>query len=133
MSMTHHFHAVVWIDHSEARIFELGTTGVDHRRIRPAGRRGNVHHKAGTVGSGHAPTDTHFFAAIADALKPVHEILIVGHGQAKTELAHFIRDHVPALAPRIMSVETLDNPTDGEVIAFARNFFQIRDRMTPQR
>jgi stalled ribosome rescue protein Dom34 len=131
--MAHHFHAVVWIDHSEARIFELGTTGVEHRRIRPTDRRGNIHHKAGTVGPGHAPADTHFFAAIADALESIREILIVGHGQAKTELAHYIRDHVPALAPRIMGVEALDNPTEGEVVAFARNFFDIRDQMTPQR
>jgi stalled ribosome rescue protein Dom34 len=131
--MAHHFHAVVWIDHSEARIFELGTTGVEHRRIRPTDRRGNIHHKAGTVGPGHAPADTHFFAAIADALESIREILIVGHGHAKTELAHYIRDHVPALAPRIMGVEALDNLTEGEVVAFARNFFDIRDRMTPQR
>jgi hypothetical protein len=32
-----------------------------------------------------------------------------------------------------MGVEALDNPTEGEVVAFARNFFDIRDRMTPQR
>jgi stalled ribosome rescue protein Dom34 len=131
--MTHHFHAVVWIDHSEARIFELGTTGVEHKRVRPTDRRGNIHHKAGTVGPGHMPTDAHFFAAVVEALQPIREILIVGHGQAKTELAHYIRDHVPTLAPRIMGVETLDNPTEGEVVAFARNFFEIRDRMTPQR
>jgi len=131
--MAHHFHAVVWIDHSEARIYELGTTGVEHRRVRPTDRRGNIHHKAGTVGPGHAAMDTHFLAQVADALNPIREILIVGHGQAKTELAHYIRDHVPALAPRIMGVETVDNPTEGEVIAFARNFFEIRDRMTPQR
>src|SRR5512135_1053297 len=131
--MTHHFHAVVWIDHAETRIFEFGTTGVEQRRIRPTDRPGNIHHKAGTFGSGHAQPDTHYFSAIADALKPIHEVLIVGHGQAKTELAHFIRDHVATLAPRIMGVETLDNPSEGEIVAFARKFFEAKDRMTPQR
>lgn len=131
--MTHHFHAVVWIDYAEARIIEFGTTGIEQRRIRPSDRLGNIHHKAGTFGPGHAHVDTHFFRTIVDALKPNHEILIVGHGQAKTELAHFIRDHAPTLAPRIMAIETLDNPSEGEVIAFARKFFEKRDRMTPQR
>ena len=130
--MPHHFHAVVWIDHAETRIFEFGTGGIEHHRIRPTDRRGNIHHKSGTVGSGHEHEDKHYLAAIASALKPNHEILIVGHGQAKIELAHHIRDHVPALALRIMGVETLYHPTEGEVIAFARNFFEKKDRTTPQ-
>ena len=130
--MTHHFHAVVWIDHQETRIFEFGQTGIELHRIRAGGDGGTIHHKSGTVGSGHAPIDKHYLRAIVDALTPNHEILIVGHGTAKTELAHFIRDHAPALAPRIMGVETLDKPTEGEVIAFARKFFEIKDRTTPQ-
>jgi hypothetical protein len=58
--------------------------------------------------------------------------LIVGHGTAKDEFASFIRDHVPALAPRIMGVETVDQPTKGEILAFARKFFEVKDRTTPQ-
>jgi|SRR5690242_13054604 hypothetical protein len=130
--MTHHFHAVVWIDHQETRIFEFGQTGIERHRIRAGGDGGTIHHKSGTVGSGHAPIDKHYLRAIVDALTPNHEILIVGHGTAKTELAHFIRDHAPALAPRIMGVETLDKPTEGEVVAFARKFFEMKDRTTPQ-
>ena len=131
--MTHHFHAVVWIDHKEARIFEFGESGVEHHRIRPPdGQGGNIHHKAGTVGSGHSHEAKAYLTAVADALKPSHEILIVGHGQAKTELAHYIRDHMPALAPRIMGVEAIDHHSDGEVLAFARKFFEQKDHMTPQ-
>lgn len=131
--MAHHFHAVVWIDHQETRIFEFGADDIDRHRIRAADRPGNIHHKSGTVGSGHAASDKSYLSAIADALKPNHEILIVGHGMAKTELAHYIRDHVPALAPRIMGVESIDQPTEGEVIALARTFFKRIDRTTPQR
>ncbi|MEJ1968974.1 MAG: hypothetical protein WDN03_10160 [Rhizomicrobium sp.] len=130
--MAHHFHSVVWIDHKETRIFEFGTGGIEHHRIHPGERQGNIHHKAGSVGSGHSHEDKHYLSAIADALKPNHEILIVGHGQAKIELAHYIRDHVPALAPRIMGIEALDNPTEGEVVAFARKFFEEKDKTTPQ-
>jgi stalled ribosome rescue protein Dom34 len=131
--MSHHFHAVVWIDHKEARIFEFGESGVEHHRVRPADRSGNVHHKSGTVGSGHEHADKHYLSAVADALKPNHEILIVGHGPVKTELAHYIRDEVPALAPRIMGVEAVDQPSEGEVLALARKFFEAKDRTTPQR
>ncbi|HEY0106428.1 MAG TPA: hypothetical protein VGB91_10120 [Rhizomicrobium sp.] len=130
--MTHHFHAVVWIDHDEARIFEFGADGVTEHRVRAGDRLGNIHHKAGTVGSGHAQEDKHYLAAVAAMLKPNHEILIVGHGQAKTELSHYVRDHVPALAPRIMGVEPVGNVSEGEVVAFARAFFAAKDRTTPQ-
>jgi hypothetical protein len=131
--MPHHFHAVVCIDHSEALVFEIAQDDVTEHRIRPSERQGNIHHKAGSVGSGHAHEDKSYFMAVSDALQPSHEILIVGHGTAKTEFAHFVRDHVPALAPRIMGVEAMDHPTNGEIVAFARKFFEQKDRMTPQR
>jgi hypothetical protein len=131
--MTHHFHSVVYIDHSEAVIFEFSADDVTEKRIRPADHQGNVHHKAGSVGSGHAPEDKAYFSAVVAALQPSHEILIVGHGTEKAEFAHFIRDHVPALAPRIMGVETVAQPTKGEIVALARKFFDEKDRMTPQR
>jgi len=131
--MSHHFHAVVWIDHEEARIFEFGTGGVAKHRVKAESKTGHVHHKAGTMGSGHVHADKHYLAAIAAALKPYHEVLIVGHGETKTELSHYIRDHEAALAPKIMGVEAIGNLTEGEVVAHARKFFEARDRMTPQR
>jgi len=122
----------VWIDHEEARIFEFGTDGVAKQHIRQENKPGHIHHKAGTVGSGHAHEDKHYLAAVSAALKPNHEILIVGHGQSKTELAHYIRDHVPDLAPKIMGVESVGNVTEAEVVALARKFFEAKDRTTPQ-
>ena len=112
--MTHHFHAVVWIDHAEAVIFEFAEGDVSEHRIKATDRQGNIHHKAGSVGSGHAHDSKSYLTAVVGALKPSHEILIVGDGTAKEELASFIRDHAPLLAPRIMGVKALDRSTDGE-------------------
>jgi hypothetical protein len=84
------------------------------------------------MSSGHAHDSKAYLTAVTDALQPSHELLIVGHGTAKDELASFIRDHVPAVAPRIMGVETVDQSTNGEILAFARKFFEVRDRTTPQ-
>jgi hypothetical protein len=131
--MPHHFHSVIYLDHSEATIYEFSATDATERRIRPADHEGNIHHKAGTVGSGHEHNDKNYFKAIAEAVQPTHEVLIVGHGTEKAEFAHFVRDHVPSLAPRIQGVETVDQPTKNEIVAFARKFFEQRDRMTPQR
>jgi stalled ribosome rescue protein Dom34 len=130
--MSHHFHAVVCIDHAEALILEFSEEGVTEHRIRPKDRHGNIHHKAGSIGSGHAHDGKAYLTAVANALQSVQEILIVGHGTAKNEFASFIRDHAPALAPRIMGVETVAQPTKGEILAHARKFFEAKDRMTPQ-
>ncbi len=130
--MTHHFHAVIWIDHAEARIFEFGTDGIAKHHIRAETDGGNIHHKAGSVGSGHAHEDKKYFEAVAAALKPNHEILVVGHGPAKTAFAHYARDHAPDLAKRILGVEAVDQPTEPEVLALARKFFEAKDRTTPQ-
>jgi stalled ribosome rescue protein Dom34 len=126
------FHAVVSIDHREARIFLLAKSGTESSHVHPADPQGHIHHKAGSLGSGHAHEDKHYLTAITDGLKTAHEILIVGHGEAKTTLAHFIRDHVPALAPRVVGVEALDHPSDGEIVAFAHKFFTKTDIMRPQ-
>jgi hypothetical protein len=130
--MPHHFHAVVSIDHAEATIFEFAETDVTEHRIKATDRQGNIHHKAGSVGSGHAHDSKSYLTAVVSALKPSHEILIVGHGTAKDELASFIRDHAPLLAPRIMGVKAMDQPTKGEILAFARKFFEAKDLTTPQ-
>ena len=127
-----HFHAVVFIDHKEALVFEFGEGETVEHRIKAADRQGNIHHKAGSPGSGHAHDSKTYLTAVADALKPSHEILIVGHGNAKDELASFIREHAPLLAPRIMGIRPMDQSTKGEIIAFARKFFESKDLMTPQ-
>ena len=130
--MTHHFHAVVSIDHAQAVIFEFSADDVSEHRIKATDRQGNIHHKAGSVGSGHAHDSKSYLAAVVSALKPSHEILIVGHGTAKDELASFIRDHAPLLAPRILGVQAVDQPTKGEIVALARKFFEGKDLTTPQ-
>jgi stalled ribosome rescue protein Dom34 len=130
--MAHHFHAVVSIDHSEATIFEFAADDVTEQRIKATDRKGNIHHKAGSIGSGHAHDGKSYLTAVVAALQPSHEILIVGHGTAKDELASFIRDHAPLLAPRIMGVKAMDQSTRGETLAFARKFFEGKDLTTPQ-
>lgn len=130
--MLHHFHSVVCIDHAQTLVLEFAQSGVTEHRIRATDRQGNIHHKGGTVGSGHSHDGKAYLAAVTEAMKPSHEILIVGHGTAKDELVSFIRDHVPALAPRIMGVETIDQLTTGEILAFAREYFEAKDHMTPQ-
>jgi stalled ribosome rescue protein Dom34 len=130
--MTDHYHALVWIDHREARVFQFDASDVERTRIRSAHPDQHIHHKANSGDSGHAPVDKEFLERVTAALTHAGAILITGPANAKNELAHYIKQAQPNLAQRISGVETLDHPSDGELIALARTFFKADDRMHPQ-
>ncbi|MBS0366530.1 MAG: translational machinery protein [Proteobacteria bacterium] len=129
--MSEHGHVVVWIDHHQARIFQLAADG-DGTRIRSSHPHQHLHHKANSIGSGHAPVDRTFLERVSHALLDSGAVLITGPSGAKDELAaHLARLH-PELAARVSAVETVDHPTDGELLALARKFFRADDRMHTQ-
>jgi stalled ribosome rescue protein Dom34 len=119
--MSEHYHAIVWIDHREARIFHFDATDVD---------RVVVH--AHATGNAHKGADKDYFNRVIAALTHSGAILITGPASAKTELKNYISEHRPDLAPRISGVESLDHPSDGALVALARRFFKADDRMHSQ-
>ncbi|MGL9617762.1 translational machinery protein [Bradyrhizobium sp. U531] len=123
--MPSHFHAVVWIDHSQARIFHLGLSGSDEVTLHPQLATRHLHHKANAVGSGHAAPNKAFYTEVSKALADAGEILIIGPAGAKTELASHIREHAPAIANRIAAVEAADHPSDAEIVAYAKRHFKL--------
>lgn len=123
--MPSHFHAVVWIDHSQARIFHLGLSGSDEVTLHPQLATRQLHHKANAIGSGHASPDKTFYAEVTKALADAGEILIIGPANAKTELASHMRAHARDIAKRIAAVETADHPSDNEIVAYAKRHFKL--------
>lgn len=123
--MPTHFHAIVWIDHSQARIFHLGLTGDDEITLHPHLATQHLHHKANSVSGGHAAPDKEFLAQVTSALSDAGEILIIGPAGAKTELAKFLREQHPAIGKRIVAVEAADHPSDGEIVAYAKRHFKM--------
>ena len=130
--MSEHFHAVVWIDHHEARIFHFDATDFDTARIRSALPHQHLHHKANAIGSGHASVEHAFLERVSQALHEAGAVLITGPASAKNELAEHIARHHHELAARIAAVEPLDHPTDGQIVELARRFFRANDRMRAQ-
>jgi stalled ribosome rescue protein Dom34 len=124
-NMPTHFHAVVWLDHSEAKVFHIGLTGADEVTLHPHLQTKHLHHKANSIGSGHAAPDKHFFEEIAGALNDAGEILIIGPASAKTELAKHLRETHSAVGQRIVAVEAADHPTDRQIVAYAKQHFKM--------
>ncbi len=122
-------HAIVWLDHREARIasFSLGTT--EQVEIHSQSPQRQIHRKSRAIGSGKAADDHHFFDEIAEALVGIREVLIAGPGNAKTAFATYIGTRHTELAKQVVGIETLDHPTDGELLAHARTFFNAIDQL----
>ncbi len=126
-----HYHAVVWIDHREAKVFHFSPSEVDKLVLHPDNPTKQVHHKAGPrAGSGHASADHEFLHAVAQSIADAGEVLITGPASAKNDLVHHIEHHDPKLKKLIVGVETVDHPSDGQLVAHARKYFKAEDRMT---
>lgn len=130
--MPSHYHAIVWIDHREARVFHFKVTDVDRLVLHPQNPTRHIHHKANTIGSGHAAEDQDFLQRVTEAIADAGAVLITGPSNAKTELVKHIERHAPALSAKIAGVETIDHPTDGELVAKARKYFQADHQMQPR-
>ena len=129
----HHFHAVVWIDHHEARVFHFNSADVARLVLHPDHPTRHLHHKANAIGSGNAAEDHAFLQAVAESIADAGAVLIAGPGSAKNELVKHIDRHLPALMKIIAGVETVDHPSDAELVAHARHYFKAEDLMRPQR
>ena len=130
--MKQHYHALVWIDHQVAKVFHFNADTNETETVHSTHPHEHLHHKANAGDSGHAPVDKRFLEKVCAAIANSGAILIGGPAGAKTELHTFIKQRHPPLAARISAVETLDHPTDGELLAHGRRFFRADDRMRLQ-
>jgi stalled ribosome rescue protein Dom34 len=130
--MTSPYHLIVWIDHQQAKIFEVDVENAERTILHSTHAHQHLHHKANAGDSGHVPVDTAFLKQVAAALATAGAILITGPASAKTELAAYIKAEHPEIFKRISGVETSDHPTDGALVAFARRYFKADDRMHSQ-
>ena len=120
-------HVVIWIDHKEAHVLYFDAS--KNALIKSESTHAHLHHKANAVGSGNSPEDSKFFHGVIAAVADVNEILIVGPGSAKSELLKHAVQHDPAIAKKIIGVETVDHPSDGQVLAFAKKYFHRVDAL----
>ncbi len=124
-----HYHALVWLDHVEAHVMHISPGDVEKSVVQPANPHHKLHSKAGTLGTGRVPEDQDYYHRIALALAGASEILIVGPAQAKLQLVKHIHAHDAALVSKVVGVETVDHPSDGQLVAYARKYFLARDQL----
>ena len=124
-----HNHAVVWIDHQAAHIIHFNADNSTVEVIKTHSSQTHQHHHQGTLGSGKATTSQSYLHEVVENLATAREVLVVGPGSAKLELIKHVHTHDPAVTEKIVGVETVDHPTDPQLLAFAKHYFLKVDQM----
>jgi DNA-binding MurR/RpiR family transcriptional regulator len=122
-------HAVVWLDHSEAHVLHFNDEAADSEKVRARSSHQHQHHKRGVVGSGHATEDQAYYHEVAHAVADAREILIVGPAGAKLALMKHMQKHDAAVADKVVGIESVDHPSDGQLLAYARHYFVKVDNL----
>jgi stalled ribosome rescue protein Dom34 len=122
-------HAVVWIDHQQAHIIHFDTASSTVEVVRSTAKQPHLHHRSGTLGSGKAQTEPAYLHEVVQHVADAQEILVVGPGSAKLELLKHVHQHDSALNDRLVGVETVDHPSDGQLLAYAKKYFVKVDNM----
>ena len=131
-ALSSHYHAVVWIDHHEARVIYFNADDADEKLVHPGHPPRHLHHTSGSPAGTHERGEPSYYRGVVDALADARAFLITGPSTAKTEFESWLRSQAPEMIERLSGVETLPQLTDGQLIAEARRFFRGADRMKPQ-
>jgi stalled ribosome rescue protein Dom34 len=123
-----HKHAAIWLDHKDARIFQIEPDKLDEAHAWTPPQHIHHDHARGTDGAKEHPVDDkQFFQEIARSLDATEEILIVGPSTAKLEFIRYAHKHEHALEARIVGLETVDHPSDRQLVAYAKQYFERTD------
>jgi stalled ribosome rescue protein Dom34 len=114
------FHAVVLIDHHSAQVLQFDADQVHVQKV-----KAHTHHTRQHGSS--VRTEHEFFGEVCDALAGIAEVLVTGAHTAQSDFRHYVEKHRAAVGPKIVGWETVDHPTEGQLIALARKYFDKRD------
>ena len=110
-----HYHAILWIDQHQAEIYHFSRDDAQLHAMKEHGHR-----------------DAIYFREVAEPLGDAGAILLTGPAYTKLEFQKYLEDHHPTLAGRVTGVETMDHPTNPQLVAFGRHYFKSADLNTPQ-
>jgi stalled ribosome rescue protein Dom34 len=121
------YHAVVWLDQQEARVISVNAEGFDEASIHAPAHHIHRHPKGPNQAKEHPEDTKRFFHDLAQALAGYQEILLVGPATAKLHFVKYVHKNAHDLEPKIVGVETVDHPTDAQIVAYAKKYFLSAD------
>ena len=115
-------HAVAFIDHNHAQVLQFDAEHVLTRKVKAHVHCTRQH------GSG-VRSEHEFFGQVCDALDGIQQVLVTGPKTGLADFRHYADKHRPETAGRIVGHETVDHPSENQLVALARKYFLKHDRM----
>lgn len=115
-------HAVLLVDHQHAKILQFDAEHLQAQKVKAHSHHTNQH--GSDVRTQHA-----FFGEVCEGLKGVGEVLVAGGHLAQTDFRHYVEKHRPQVAKLITGWETVDHPSEGQLLALAKKHFEKVDKM----
>lgn len=115
--------AVVWTDHQHAIVIRFNAESAsDAQRL-------HAHkHPTGQHGSG-VRSEHEFFADLCMAVEQGAQVLVTGGRTALADFRHYVTKHRPQAERHIAGYEVVDHPTDKQLLAEARSYFDRIERL----
>jgi len=116
---------IIWMDSTEAKIFQLKPGGVEAHRVTAHGKS----HHTETLGRNHSieqSDEGKFFSELCKELKTVKETewLIAGPGMGRKHFATYMEKHHPEFSKFVKGNEAMEKLTDNQIVAEGRKFFK---------
>jgi stalled ribosome rescue protein Dom34 len=115
-------HAVLLIDHQHAEVLQFDAEHLQAQKLHYHGRHARQH-------GNEVRTEHEFFGQVCEALKGIGEVLVAGGHLAQTDFRHYVEKHHPQAAKQITGWETVDHPSEGQLLALAKKHFNRVDKM----
>jgi stalled ribosome rescue protein Dom34 len=116
----------VHIDHHKAEVLSLDADNVQIQKIK-------AHEHFTRQHGSEVRTEHEFFADVCKALAAGTDVLVVGSHTAQADFRHYVDKHQVGLAKNIVGWQTVDHPTEGQLLALVREFFIQHDDMARTR
>jgi stalled ribosome rescue protein Dom34 len=117
-------HVIVWLDQAEAHVIHFNRETSESEVIKTAS---NQHHKAGVEVSSQAADQSPYLNEIAAAIAEAPAVLIVGPGIEKMLFIKHLNKNHAEIADKVVGVESVDHPSDAQLLAYARKYFVKED------
>lgn len=111
---------VVWVDREHAKLFQFSQEKMERKSFQA---RHFDHHTHRLDGLDQRRQEAAFFSDVVSHLSEAAKLLILGPGVAKHHFQNYLGEHFPILAKKVVACETVDHPTDPQIAAIARKFF----------
>lgn len=117
---------VVWLDSKSALVFDLKPSGIEKVFIKKSDKDHHARHKSDTHKHNKAQR---FYAKLADTLKGVDHLLIMGPGLAKNNFREYLRTHYSSsIAQKVIGfekIESFEHTTEKQMMAKAHKIFKV--------